>query len=341
MANIPFTEGAGLSPVVIGKCIDPVKAIVDSKIEAFEEKSQLKEIYNMDTSKHYAERITSFTTLGNFEQVGENGDYPEDSFREGYGKTITHCTFKKTMLLSREMLDDDVIGVLPRIGTGLSRAYNRTREELGAALLAGAYNPTVTYGNAEAAAMKTYDTKTADGLPLFNIGHTSVTGGYDAQSNFYNGELNYDNFNYARQAMTEYRDDDGHRLSIRPNTLIVPNDARTIAAAADLIYTDGKPGTANNSTNINKDNWRLVIWEYLNDYFTSGTFPWFMLDDEYRQDNECTKLFDRVPLEVNVEKEKNDATAYKAYCRFSMGFIDWRFILGSFPSQSGATAFPA
>lgn len=94
MAGITFTEGSGLQDSVYGKSQAPIRMFIEKQGEAFEQKSIVKEVFNMETSKNWAEKVTGMTSMEGFKAVGENGDYPHDSMQEGYDKTFEHMTWK-------------------------------------------------------------------------------------------------------------------------------------------------------------------------------------------------------------------------------------------------------
>ena len=76
MAGIKFTKGSGLNESIYGKSQEPIFAMVEQAVEAFEEKSVVKEIYAMENTKNFAEKLTSETSLGGFEPVSRfNADF--------------------------------------------------------------------------------------------------------------------------------------------------------------------------------------------------------------------------------------------------------------------------
>ena len=82
MAGITFTEGAGVQDSVYGKSQAPIRKFIETRGESFEQKSIVAEIFNMESSKNWAEKITGMTSMDGFKAVGENGDYPHDSMIE-------------------------------------------------------------------------------------------------------------------------------------------------------------------------------------------------------------------------------------------------------------------
>ena len=82
MAGITFTEGSGLQDSIFGKSQAPIRMFLEKRGEAFEQKSVLPYIFEMETSKHWAEKFTTMTAMDGFQPVGENGEYPEDMMQE-------------------------------------------------------------------------------------------------------------------------------------------------------------------------------------------------------------------------------------------------------------------
>ena len=65
-----FSKGSNVNDSIFGKSQEPIRAIIEQGVEAFEQMSQIKNIYCMDTTKNFAEKYTQETSLGNFENVG-------------------------------------------------------------------------------------------------------------------------------------------------------------------------------------------------------------------------------------------------------------------------------
>ena len=58
MAGIIFSEGSGLNNSVYGKSQEPIRAMIEKNVEAFEQQSQIKNVYFMDKTKNFAEKYT-------------------------------------------------------------------------------------------------------------------------------------------------------------------------------------------------------------------------------------------------------------------------------------------
>ena len=84
MASVIFSKSSDVNNSIFGKSQEPVRAVITQGVESFEAKSLLSTVYSMDTSTSFAEKYTSETSLGDFEDVGENGAYPKASMQEGF-----------------------------------------------------------------------------------------------------------------------------------------------------------------------------------------------------------------------------------------------------------------
>ena len=75
--------------------------MITAGVESFEETSLLSKIFYMDKTKNFAEKYATMTSLGNFQDVGENGPTPQDGFQEGFCKVIEPSTWKLGVFLSQ------------------------------------------------------------------------------------------------------------------------------------------------------------------------------------------------------------------------------------------------
>ncbi len=96
MAYCTVSIGSGLVDSLYGKSQFPIKSYLETKGEAFEQRSILKKLFRMETSKHWAEQYTGETAADDFEPVGEGGNYPETGFEEGFPKAIVNETWKSS-----------------------------------------------------------------------------------------------------------------------------------------------------------------------------------------------------------------------------------------------------
>ena len=164
--------GSGLVDSIYGNCQVPLKSYLEKRGEAFERESLLNDLFRMETSRHWAERYSAETAMDSFVPVGEGGDYPKTGFQESYKKDIENMTFKNSFAVTRELMEDAMIGTMKQRANQLITSYGRTRELFGRALYAGGlYGTTVAYGG------KSFQCGSADGLNLFHKEHVNKVDG--------------------------------------------------------------------------------------------------------------------------------------------------------------------
>lgn len=320
MANITFTEGSGLQNSIFGKSQEPIKLFIEKKAEAFEQKSMLPELFSMDTSTHFGEKITGMTAMDGFQPVGENGNYPTDGMQEGYSKFLEHMTWKDSFSISREIIEDGKLMDLRRQPAGFVTGYHRTREKFGAALLGNALQKKTEMSFCGAI----FDCTAADGRPLFSKTHPSKIG-KKIQSNCYADAFSANALAALEAKMQDFRGDNEEVLDVTPGTILIPNDYSLKKEVFAAIGADKDPATANNGFNFLFGRWNVIVWPYLNQFIEDGTAPWILLDKRYNEENGGAVWLDRVKLEVRSEIASNDANVWKGYARFTAGFHDWRF----------------
>lgn len=321
MANIIFSEGSGLNNSIFGKSQEPIKAVIQKNVEAFEQMSMIDKIFYMDTTKNFAEKYTSETSLGDFEDVGENGAYPKTGMQEGFSKVVEPTTWKSSFEVTQEMIEDAKFGKIKSRAGIFATSYNRTREKFAAQLLFGGTGATTVING------KTYDTTSADGVSLFNQNHPSKTKGTKLQqSNAFKAAFSTSIFDQVQERMQGFMDDDGNLLNLAPDTIIIPNDGAMKRAIFAMAGSEFDPATANNAINFQVGLWNVIVWNYLPKQI--GTKPYFMMmDSKFKDDYECLPWLDRVPLTVRSDIDPNtDANVFKGRARFGAGFFNWRCI---------------
>ena len=318
--SIIYSQGSGVADSVFGKSQAPIKAMIESGVEAFRQFSAVDKVFSMDTTKNYAEKYTSETSLGDFADVGENGAYPKISMREGWSKVIEPTTWKSSFEVTQEMVEDAKIGKIRSRANIFTTSYNRTREKFAAALIAGGTGTTVQFGG------KSYSTASADGAALFSKSHPSITKKGAAQANIFKGAFSTDVLDAVQERMQMFTDDDGNLLNVAPDTILIPNVGSLKRAVLAAVGSELDPGSANNALNFQAGLWNVIVWPYLPSNL--GGKPYFILMDSQFKDNyECLPWLDRVPLSVRSDIDPNtDANVIKGRARFGAGFNNWRCI---------------
>lgn len=317
--KVIFSQGTGLNDSLFGKSIAPIRTIINSNVEAFEEKSVIPHVFYMDTSTNYAEKYSSETSLGDFENVGENGAYPKTGIREGYSKIIEPTTWKSSFEVTREMVEDAKWSKIKSRANIFTTSYNRTREKFAASLVGGGMSTKVTIANRE------YDTTGADGVALFSTAHPSVTNG-KKQSNMFSGAFTAELFDAVQEKMQDFKDDDGNLLNVSPNTIIIPNSGAMKRKVLAAVGSELDSESASNAINFQVGLWNVIIWNYLPK--TIGGKPYFiMMDSQFKDDYMCMPFVDRVKLSITQDRDPGtDALVIRGRARYNAGFNNWRCV---------------
>ena len=109
-------------------------------------------------SKNFSEKLTGMTSMNGFQPTGEGGACPQDEMQEGYEKILEHVTWKYAFTVTQEMVEDSKTIDLRSKPYAFVSGYHRTREQFGAALLAGGIN-----GNEHQFCGMKFSTACADG----------------------------------------------------------------------------------------------------------------------------------------------------------------------------------
>lgn len=317
--------GSGLNGTIYGDCQVPLKAFLESRGEAFQRESLLPYLYRMEKSRHWAERYSSETAMGDFEPVGEGGDYPKTGFEDGYFRDIVNMTFKQSFSVTQELVEDCLLGTMKQRANKLVTAYGRTREKFGRILYAGGlYGTTVSYKG------KTFACGSADGQALFSKTHPNKVNGAK-QTNLYKGTFTNTLLGKIETEMQNIKGDNGELLGVAPDTIWIPNDAALKDAVFSAVGADKEPTSGNNAFNYQFGRWNIIVDPYLTAVLTdlgkSSEKPFFLLDSKFIELNDGPIFQDRVPLDVkSVIDNNNDNNVWQGRARFGAGFADWRFV---------------
>jgi hypothetical protein len=317
--------GSGLNGTIYGDCQVPLKAFLESRGEAFQRESLLPYLYRMEKSRHWAERYSSETAMGDFEPVGEGGDYPKTGFEDGYFRDIVNMTFKQSFSVTQELVEDCLLGTMKQRANKLVTAYGRTREKFGRILYAGGlYGTTVSYKG------KTFACGSADGQALFSKTHPNKVNGAK-QTNLYKGTFTNTLLGKIETEMQNIKGDNGELLGVAPDTIWIPNDAALKDAVFSAVGADKEPTSGNIAFNYQFGRWNIIVDPYLTAALTdlgkSSEKPFFLLDSKFIELNDGPIFQDRVPLDVkSVIDNNNDNNVWQGRARFGAGFADWRFV---------------
>jgi phage major head subunit gpT-like protein len=263
----------------------------------------------MDSTKAFE----YFLGAGGMADWGEyKGSIEYDDFDQLYRSTLTHKEYVKGFAVERKLVDDDQYNVITQRPQALALSLMRTREKHAASVFNNAFSGSYVGGDSVCLC--------SDAHPL------SPTHSGDTFDNALALALSYDNLVTARRTMREFVDDRGELIAINPDTLLVPPELEETAFA--IVNTGNKVDTTDHHENfIGSQIKRVVVWDYLTD-----SNAWFVIDSGLAKIH--LLWLDRVKPEFQMDpaSDFNLVAKYRGYCRYSYGWSDWRWCLGSNPS---------
>ena len=319
--KIVFSEGSGLQDSIYGKCQAPIRMFLEQRGEQYEQETVLKRLFLMGKSDNYGDMMTTMTAMDGFDPVGENGAYPSDGMQEGYKKMLVYTTWKDSFSISAEIIEDSKLLDLKKRPSAFMTAYQRTREKFAACLFGNA----IKQNSVAAYRGESFDITGADGVTLFNTAHPPKVSGAN-QCNVFSDAFSADNLGKMETAMQLFCGDNEEILDVAPDTIVIPNIASLKNSVFAAIGSDKSPETANNAFNYQYGRWNVIVWPYLNQYITSGTAPWILLDSKFNENYGGAVWNDRIELAVRSTVDENtDANVWRGRSRFNATFNDWRF----------------
>lgn len=296
-----------------GKLLEP--GLREVLYEVFNQQpSMINDLFSVQTTDNPYEEDVSIGTLGDFPKFEGTVEY--DQMYQGYSKIYDFPEFAKGFRIERKLYDDERYNVINQRPAGLGISASRRREEDAAKIFNNAFDSSYTG---------------PDDKPLCASDHPSkAPDGPSARSNVGTRSLNHSNLQETKREMRSFVDDRGGKISVVPDTLVVPVILEEVAW--ELIESEKKINTSDNNPNIHYGKYRLIVWDYLDD---GGDLvenaPWFLMDSNYAA--MFLNWFDRVPLEFAMEEDFDTLVAkFRAYMRYNAGWSDWMFIYGNDPS---------
>lgn len=303
--------------------------------ETYQEKpEQYSQVFKIQTSDKAIETDLRLGGFGLFDQKDSMGGVVYQDPAGSQALQYIHQEFASGFVVERKMIDDEQYNTVNKMSAGLARAARATIETRAAEVL----NTAFTTNGFDGVPLISASHKRADGQSF--VTNTAGTTAYGNLLSTYfgasaiNGALNDQNLKAALIQARAQTDDRGILIQVQPSVLVVPPaleyTARTLVGGTNLsVLGTGQlsGGTSDATTNKNTlPALRIIVMDYLTYQASAGTYPWFVIDPTVAQLN----FFWRKKLEFkNMEDFDTMQAKYRAYMRFSVGYSDYRGIVGS------------
>jgi hypothetical protein len=312
------TKASELNDTSFGKIQAPIKQYLESQDLLALENTIYDQVIPVVTSGDWAESYGGQTSLSNrMQPKGENAAYPESDVQDMYTKILENAiTWKDSVSFSKEMIEDGKLGAIKDEAGTLVDNYYDTMEEYAADFFTKAISTTQLFEG------KTFNIAGADAKALFATDHPSKTGGFADQSNLYNAAFSNENLTKLEAILSNQRDDNGRKLRLRPDTIIVPFTTAADAAQRELVFealnATGNPTSTDRAGIYNAKRYNVISWNFLGEPAgkTGSTSWWMLADMKYIMKNKPFVLQKRIDLEINSCIDTNtDANQWRARAR--------------------------
>lgn len=262
---------------------------------------------NTKKSKRAYEEDYEVAGLGQMMQKGEGAPFVFDEPIGGSTLRYTHLTYGLGFRITKEMMEDDLYGVMNRMTQELAKSASYNKDVQAATVLNNAFNS--AYPG-------------IDGLELCSLVHTNLGGGTQANEPTDPADLSLTSLQAAIEAFETWTDARGFKTDITPETLL--HNTGDIWEAGEILESEYIPTSGDNAKNIVRSKYGIKP-KYLK--HLSDADAWFLIAGKSNHD---MKLFTRVDDQFNNDDDPYNGDAlFTARHRLSRGFTRWEGVYGS------------
>jgi phage major head subunit gpT-like protein len=283
-----------------GKLLEP--GLRKIFFEAYAEKpEEFSKVFNVMKSKKAQESDYHVSGFSEWTIKQEGGDIDEEDPTSGQPVSYVHQSYAKMIKITREMYDDDQYNIINKMPKKLGKGGKVVVEKTAADILNNSFT-----------------SNGYDGVPLFSNSHPLLNSA-SLDDNLTTGTLTDANLKIGMTLMTKQVDQAGLKIQAKANNLIIPPDLEWTALT--ILQSVLQAGVATNDKNVIKSALRVIILSYL-----TSTTAWFIQDKSLSELN----FFWRVKPEFKGDEQFTNMVArYRGYLRFSVGYSDYRGLVGS------------
>ena len=269
---------------------------------------ETKMIFDSESSDRAFEEEVLLGGFGAAVTKAEGSGVTYDSAQEAWTARYSHETIALAFALTEEAIEDNLYDKLSsRYTKALARSMAHTKNVKGAAILNNGFNSAYAGG---------------DGVELMGA-HTLLNGATLTNKAAVDTDLNETALENAFIDISQWTDERGLRIALKPKNLIIPPALAFVAER--ILKSDGRVGTADNDLNALASKSAIPGGYEVNHYLTDPD-AWFLKTDAPN----ALKHFTRASMKTGMEGDfETGNVRYKARERYSFGWSDYRGIYGS------------
>lgn len=323
--GIPISIASGMNNTAFGDVQGPLAALLQETYDRYKDSefTLWQKIFCEFNLKTNRATLGEIGGIGLYEDVGENGEYPQTDFSDGFEKTVSAEEWKNSFGVSLTMMEDKLDFAMENIGEELVGAYYLTKNDFFWGMIAAAFNNTdfVTPKG------KKISIKTKDGVNLFSTAH-KMAHKSGTICNAFSDAFSATALGKASTRMQNMKDDNGHIIGLRPDTIIVPNEESAKSSVFGVVGSYNDPTTpASNKFNYQFGNWNVITVPWLEGCVQGANFPWMLADSTYNKRKRAALDVERIQLNIRSELASNDVNLWKGRGRFGGAFREFRGFL--------------
>lgn len=269
--------------------------------------------------KLFFRELPSDSAWEEFYEIGALPDIPEFtnqltylSQAPGFLSRLQPKEYAAGIQFERKLLADKKYNVMTGGSASMGESAARVMEKTGANIFINAFSAAFTFLFSE------------EGVALCSTAHTTKAGVSTASgfSNSGTSALNKASIAATRLLMRRFRNDIGERISIEPDTLVVPDSLYD--TAMEITQTKQGYDTAGQDVNMQAGRWKVIPYLRLDDNDTNN---WFMVDSRLMKKFLLWITREAPDFKTNFDFQ-TFITQFSVYFRIACGFTNWRWIYG-------------
>jgi phage major head subunit gpT-like protein len=260
---------------------------------------QGKQFFKTRNMTKRSEKFLSYFGLGEVQQVTDTEDIPADEMGLGFDWTLTNNIYKGKINITKELIEDEMYGVINDRQQELSQSYKATVE----AVLADVFNRSLGASGAPFAC--------DDGLYLGDSARPNPYALAGTWSNLESaGAITVASLTQAQLNFKSYKNERGQLRPLKMKALVIrPEDEQNVW---EILKSEKEPTSSLNKKNYQQDKFEYIVYDYL-----TSAVNFFIAEDAGGAKNELY-FGDRISPEIRTWWDE-DVMVQRIRARFGVG----------------------